>query len=251
MRSSDEKQAREEETIGEPVGSGHASRKGRLTPRQLWARQERGRTKGQASEKPQAAKKGRSKAAEAEAAALGEDEKAYEEPFYEGPVLEESVEAGAEETGVVEEPADIGKSAGQPVDVDLLMMNVLSGDIYREGQHPQNTHSENCRKILPAQEKTEQTEKRKSPENGFLTVCGQKSKPLFRICIRFIFEVFFELPYQREEIQVGHHDCDKNPERRIEIEKTEIDKEGQQRQLPDPLTEFTQGCVGFVGSGTF
>lgn len=117
MRSSDEKQAREEETIGEPVGSGHASRKGRLTPRQLWARQERGRTKGQASEKPQAAKKGRSKAAEAEAAALGEDEKAYEEPFYEGPVLEESVEAGAEETGVVEEPAD----KREPVMVDPSM----------------------------------------------------------------------------------------------------------------------------------
>ena len=73
---------------------------------------------------------------------------------------------------LVEEPADIRKSAGQPVDVDLLMMNVLSGDIYREGQHPQNTHSENCRNILPAQEKTKQTDERKSPENKFLTVCG-------------------------------------------------------------------------------
>ena len=47
MHSSDDKQAREEETIGETASGSYASRKGRLTPRQMWARQARRRAKSQ------------------------------------------------------------------------------------------------------------------------------------------------------------------------------------------------------------
>ena len=39
MNSPEDKDAREEETVGEPSGSDYARRKKRVTPRQLWARQ--------------------------------------------------------------------------------------------------------------------------------------------------------------------------------------------------------------------
>jgi len=48
MRSFDNKQARKEETVGETASGDYASRKGRLTPRQMWARQARRHAKARA-----------------------------------------------------------------------------------------------------------------------------------------------------------------------------------------------------------
>lgn len=55
-------EAREEETIGEPVATDYASRKGRVTPRQLWAKLAAGGKKGKTSKKKAAKKAVTSKA---------------------------------------------------------------------------------------------------------------------------------------------------------------------------------------------
>ncbi len=53
----DQSEAREEETIGQPMGNQHATRKGRVTPRQLWALQEGRAASGESSQPAEAQKR--------------------------------------------------------------------------------------------------------------------------------------------------------------------------------------------------
>ena len=125
MRSSDDKKAREEETIGEPVDGDHASRKGRLTPRQMWARQARRRARGGAvqadaapSEEDIQAVVGFGADAGAEdAAVLSEEPQEGEEFPYDEPLLEEAEEDSDEGAPAEEE----SEEKPEPVMVDPSM----------------------------------------------------------------------------------------------------------------------------------